>query len=187
MPDELVAFGARFLELAGTDASVLDAGCGAGRDMAWMEARGANVTGIDLSNGMLAEARRRVHGPLLQMDMCVLAFPGAHFGGVWCTASMLHLPKRGAPNALGEMWRVLIDGGILFLGLQEGTGEGWESGPYDISVERFFARYRAEEVEDMLQRAGFITKERGGNDAGTRRWLQFLATKGPQPRRQHGE
>lgn len=177
MPKDLATLATRFLELVGPEAQILDVGCGAGRDMAWMESRGATVTGIDLSTGMLAEAGRQVHGPLLQMNMRHLSFPDAHFGGVWCTASLLHLPKREAPDALREMCRVLVSDGILFLGIQEGTGEGWEAGPHDIPVERFFARYRLEEVEDMLSRVGFVILEHHRFDAGSRRWLQFLAKK----------
>jgi malonyl-CoA O-methyltransferase len=38
---------------------VLDLGCGTGRHALWLAARGAAVTGVDFSEGMLAEARRK--------------------------------------------------------------------------------------------------------------------------------
>lgn len=177
MPEDLATLATRFLELVRQGAKILDVGCGAGRDMAWMEARGARVTGVDLSAGMLAEARRQVRGALLQMDMRRLNFPDARFGGVWCTASLLHLPKREAPGALREMRRVLVPHGILFLCIQEGAGEGWESAPYDVAVDRFFARYRMEETNDTLSRAGFVILACHRTDAGSRRWLQILAKK----------
>jgi 2-polyprenyl-3-methyl-5-hydroxy-6-metoxy-1,4-benzoquinol methylase len=40
---------------------VLDIGCGVGRWSRWLAARGADVTGVDVSTTMIAEARRRVH------------------------------------------------------------------------------------------------------------------------------
>ncbi|HTT06114.1 MAG TPA: class I SAM-dependent methyltransferase [Steroidobacteraceae bacterium] len=40
---------------------VLDIGCGVGRWSRWLAARGAEVTGVDVSPTMIAEARRRVH------------------------------------------------------------------------------------------------------------------------------
>ena len=40
---------------------VLDIGCGVGRWSRWLAACGAEVTGIDVSPTMIAEARRRVH------------------------------------------------------------------------------------------------------------------------------
>jgi malonyl-CoA O-methyltransferase len=39
--------------------AVLDLGCGTGRHAVWMAAAGANVTAVDFSEGMLAEARRK--------------------------------------------------------------------------------------------------------------------------------
>lgn len=38
---------------------VLDLGCGTGRHALWLAAAGAHVTGVDFSEGMLAEARGR--------------------------------------------------------------------------------------------------------------------------------
>lgn len=177
MPEELAACATWFLAQIGPGAGILDVGCGAGRDMAWMEARGARATGVDLSAGMLAEARRKVRGPLLQMDMRRLNFPAARFGGVWCTASLLHLPRREAPDALREMRRVLVPDGILFLGIQEGAGEGWETAPYDVPVDRFFARYQMEEATAMVSRAGFVVLACHRTAAGSRHWLQILARK----------
>jgi ubiquinone/menaquinone biosynthesis C-methylase UbiE len=174
MPAELAAYCAHFLEIAGSNAHILDVGCGAGRDMAWMEARGAQVTGIDFSHGMLAEARRRTHGPLMQMDMRHLDFPDDSFTGIWCTASLLHLPRRDAPCALSEMRRVLLPGNPLFLGLQEGAGECWEAVPYAPQYQRLFTRYRQDEADDLLRSAGFTIEECGHTSAGGRRWLQLL-------------
>ena len=133
------------------------------------------VTGIDPSSGMLAQARARVRGDQLRMNLCRLAFSAGRFQGVWCMASLLRLPKAEAPDALGEMRRVLLPGGALLLGLQEGEGEIWESAPYG-TAERLFVRYTPGEAEALLNLAGFSVHERAANDAGRRRWLQFLAT-----------
>jgi ubiquinone/menaquinone biosynthesis C-methylase UbiE len=183
MPEELIRFGMRFLARVGPAARILDLGCGAGRDLAWLVMRGARAVGVDLSAGMLAQARTTAPGPLAQMDMRGLAFPAGCFDGVWCVASFLHLPKADAPGALREMRRVLRPGGPLFLGIQEGSGEGWEGwapGPY-AHVQRLFARYSPQEVEGLLANAGFTVVERGSSQAGTRRWLQFLAVRDREP------
>ncbi len=174
MPSDLLALGVRFLTLVGPGARILDAGCGAGRDMAWLEGQGAVVTGIDLSRGMLAQARPGTRGNLVRMDLRRLALRSGRFRGVWCMASLLHVPKADAPDALRELRRVLAPGGALCLGLQEGEGEAWERVPYG-TVERLFARYTPEEVEALLDRAGFTVREWHANRAGARRWLQFLA------------
>ncbi len=175
MPPNLAVLNARFLAHLGPAARVLDLGCGPGRDMAWMEAQGIAVTGVDLSAGMLAQARTVVRGELRQMDMCHLDLPDGHFDGVWCCASLLHVPKARARLALAEMRRVLIPTGMLYLGIQEGAGEAWESGGPFGDVERLFARYTPDEADALLRDAGFNIIERGRGDAGTRHWLNVLA------------
>ena len=174
MPSELRAAADRFLQQAGAGARVLDLGCGTGRDMAWLEALDAPVVGADLSMGMLARAKRRVGGLLAKMDMRTLGFQEDRFQGVWCNAAILHLPRAEASVALAEIQRVLTPGGTLFLSVQEGTGEGWETGPYG-GVERFFARYNQSEMETLLITCGFSVLERTSTSAGERRWLSFLA------------
>jgi len=126
MPARVVEFGTRFVSHLPHAACVLDAGGGPGYHMAWMEAQGVHVTGIDLSNEMLAQARMRVRGEVVQMDMCQLTFPAASFEGIWCCASFFHIPKAQATTALSQMQRVLIPEGMLYLSLLEGQDETWE-------------------------------------------------------------
>ena len=140
VPENLVPLAQMLVRHIGPSGHVLEVGCGTGRDMAWFEAQGVRVTGIDLSSGMLAYARELVDGPLCQMNMCQIALPSGHFEGVWSAASLLHLPKRYVPQALQEIKRVLKPGGMLVLSVQEGGGEGWEES-YVPGVQRFFARY----------------------------------------------
>jgi ubiquinone/menaquinone biosynthesis C-methylase UbiE len=173
MPPLLVKLATRFLARLEAGAKVLDIGCGDGKHMAWMESHGLHVTGIDISTGMLAQARTIVRGELLKMDMCHLTFPPASFAGIWCSASLLHLPKAQAPDALRQMHRILTPEGTLFLGLQEGEGEGWQVTRF--GVERFFARYTSEEVETLLSQTNFSLNEYHRDATGPRPWLNFFA------------
>lgn len=173
MPDPLAGLGRQFLERLPARPVILDAGCGSGRDMAWFEANRARVTGIDLSSGMLAQARTRVEGALVQMDMTALAFPKHVFDGVWCMASLLHLPKASVPLALSELHRVLNSNGTLVLAVQEGSSEGWESGIYP-GVERYFARYELEEIRALMHSAGFIDVSANRHPSPSQTWLHLI-------------
>jgi ubiquinone/menaquinone biosynthesis C-methylase UbiE len=177
MPDDLVCGMARFLSLMGGRGPVLDIGCGAGRDMAWIErVSGLDVVGVDLSAGMLAQARRSARGPLLRMDMRRLACADAAFRGVWCCAALLHVPRSDITGALGEIRRVLAPEGALFLAVQEGSGEGWEEGAhYGPKVERYFARYSVEDLCGLLMGAGLRPEHVWFNQTGARRWINVLA------------
>ncbi|HEY2553424.1 MAG TPA: class I SAM-dependent methyltransferase [Streptosporangiaceae bacterium] len=106
------------LALAGDVAGrrVLDAGCGSGVLTAALRDRGAEVTGIDSSAGLLDLARARL-GPdlaLLQADLASpLPFPDAAFDDV--TASLvLHYLEDWQPTLL-EFRRVLRQAGRLIV------------------------------------------------------------------------
>jgi len=155
MPDSLAALGGQVLARLPPSPRILDVGCGPGRDMAWFEARGASVTGIDISMEMLARAGKRTSGTLTQMDMRHLDFPDASYSAVWSIASLLHIPKPEALTVVSEFRRVVQDGGVVAVAVKRGTGERWVERPYG---QRFFAYYEPAELESLLTLAGLRTE-----------------------------
>jgi ubiquinone/menaquinone biosynthesis C-methylase UbiE len=165
-----------FLNEIGSPARILELGCGHGRDVAWFEAHGINVVGADLSSGMLAEATTRAHGPFLQLDMRHLAFGSDAFSGVWCNAAILHLPKVEVRAALCGIRRVLVPQGLLFVSIQVGEDETWESVCYAQTVDRFFARYAVGEFRLALESAGFAVIDQCDLCEGPKRhWAHYLS------------
>jgi ubiquinone/menaquinone biosynthesis C-methylase UbiE len=176
MPERLVELGERFLGYLAKGARILDVGCGCGRDMAWMEAQGFRTAGIDLSSGMLTQARKLVRGEIWHMDMCHLAFPDASFEGIWCSSALLHVPRALAPVALGQLRRVLSPAGMLFLSLLEGKSDRWESEASEFAhVQRLFVYYPQTLVTTYLSHAGFVPVEQYRDTAGNHIWLNVLA------------
>jgi SAM-dependent methyltransferase len=106
------------LALAGDVAGrrILDAGCGCGPLFAALRDRGATVTGMDKSAGMLDLARRRLgdEADLLVAELgSPLPFPDDTFDDI--TASLvLHYLEDWGP-ALAELRRVLRTGGRLIV------------------------------------------------------------------------
>src|ERR1700689_4570282 len=106
------------LALAGDVAGrrILDAGCGSGPLFAALRDRGAIVTGIDKSTGMLKLARRRLgDGAGLQVaDLgSTLPFPADTFHDVPAPLVLPYLQDWGP--ALAELRRVLKPGGRLIV------------------------------------------------------------------------
>jgi len=173
MSANLVALAMRLIAHVGPNGHIVDVGCGTGRDMAWFEARGLSVTGLDLSTGMLAYARDQVDGDLCAMNMCNLGFQAEYFDGAWCCASLLHLPKDCAPNALQEIYRVVKPKGVLVLSIQEGDSEGWEKSKF--GTERYFARYQVAEMKTMLTENGFYSSEiEVSPGSNSHSWLAYV-------------
>ena len=154
MPEQVAEMATRLIAQIQPDERILDLGCGPGRDLAWFVAHGTRVTGADLSAGMLVESWRIVNVGLCQMDFRRLGFANGSFSGVWCNAALLHLPKREVPAALAEIRRILSPGGCFFASVQQGYGESIEINPLN-GAQRFFARYQAPEMIELLENAGF--------------------------------
>ncbi|NUW45276.1 methyltransferase domain-containing protein [Nonomuraea rhodomycinica] len=106
------------LELAGevTGRRILDAGCGSGPLFAALRDRGAIVTGIDASAGMLELAGRRLgaDADLRVADLAgPLPFPDGAFDDV-IASLVLHYLEDWGPT-LAELRRVLRPGGRLLV------------------------------------------------------------------------
>ncbi len=175
-------------------APVLDAGCGPGRDARALAAHGLPVLGIDLSQGMLDEAQERTARRLPQgsvryaiMDLRRLDLPDACCRGVWCSASLLHLPRHVAPRAVAELTRVARADApvVVFLKEQQSGGANQHFLPYfrsdEASPRRFFTYYTADEARILLTGAGLVvddlSAEPNMSDPGGPGWLALLARK----------
>jgi SAM-dependent methyltransferase len=174
---------------------VLDAGCGAGRDARALAASGTPVLAIDLSQGMLDEAISRTARRLPQgsiryalMDLRRLELPEACCRGVWCSASLLHLPPAVAPRAVAQLARVARPGAPVTVLLKRRYGDLVEhmeryqySQPADLpDPERYFAYYTTEEARALLEDAGLRVREALSMDVsgkGFHRWVVLHATK----------
>ncbi len=142
-----------FRRMIPTSGLVLDVGCGAGQYARALEARGLRVVGLDLSLGLLRQAQAAGTDRLVCADMRCLPFADDCSDGCFVCASLLHLPRTQAPKALSEFRRVLGTGGALYIGVKEGEGEEWVAD--QEGYERFFAYYRLEEIDWLIQAAGF--------------------------------
>jgi malonyl-CoA O-methyltransferase len=97
--------------------SVLDLGCGTGRHSLWLAARGADVTAVDFSEGMLAEARRKPGADAVRFlvhDLHEpLPFADAAFDRVVSGLVLEHLQDLG--GFFREAHRVLRPGGAAVI------------------------------------------------------------------------
>jgi SAM-dependent methyltransferase len=97
---------------------ILDAGCGAGRNLAWFGRNGFEVYGIDADATAIARVREAGIAPaenLVAGSVTSLPWPDGHFHGVICNALLHVLPGRTElEQAVRETWRVLAPGGVWF-------------------------------------------------------------------------
>ncbi len=93
-------------------ARLLDVGCGTGWYLQHLSPWCAEAVGVDLSQGMLAQARRRLpEAELVQADARDLPFGEGRFDLVLSTRVLSHI--AGPEAALAEARRVLRPGGLV--------------------------------------------------------------------------
>jgi SAM-dependent methyltransferase len=98
----------------GPDTSLLDVGCGAGLVLRLAADRGAEVSGLDASDGMIEIARRRVPGaPVVQGEIEDLPYADAAFDVVTGFNSFQYAARPA--NALNEARRVAAPRGRVLL------------------------------------------------------------------------
>lgn len=133
-----------FLALVVEGGTILDAGCGSGRDTKAFLDRGYQVTGIDASAKMVEATKRLTGQPTKQLDIQELDWTD-EFDGIWACASLLHVPLAELDDVLARFAAALHPGGICYLSLKEGVGERMQG-------ERLFVDFTEDSLQDRLKR-----------------------------------
>ena len=139
---------------------ILDAACGTGRYCGLFQRRGAEVVGIDFSEGMLRVARQKMPTVAFHcVDLTgVLPFPDASFDKVNCAQALKHLPDLKSP--LTELARVVKPCGTITFSVThpEMDWEGYEmscglsfnlAAESDIHHHRFWQYFEAIDRADL--------------------------------------
>jgi len=119
---------------------VLDMGCGTGRFTVPLAQRGAQVTGLDLSEAMLAVAASKLdeaglRADMRQGDMACLPFPDGSFDTVTSMLALMHIPLKDRPAVFREVSRVLKPGGRMLLCVKNSVFERLFKGDRFASVD----------------------------------------------------
>jgi SAM-dependent methyltransferase len=111
--------------------TILDFGCGPGRDLKTFTDLGHVAVGLDGSARFAAMAREYSGCEVLEQDFLALDLAPARFDGVFANAVLFHVPTRELPRVLGELHAALKPGGVLFSSNPHGANqEGWNRERY---------------------------------------------------------
>lgn len=134
--------------------SILDLGCGPGRDLMAFTALGHVAIGLDGSPSFCAMARAHSGCEVWQQDFFSLSLPAARFDGVFANASLFHLPAALLPAALTTLRNTLKPRGVLFASNPRGGGEEGYNG------ERYACYHDESSWCAFVRAAGFDELER---------------------------
>ena len=113
--------------------TLLDFGCGPGRDLKTFHGLGHIAIGLDGAASLVAMARADTGCEVWQQDFLALNLPVACFDGVFANASLFHVPVAALPRVLRELHTTLKRGGELFSSNPRGHNEaGWSGDRYGV-------------------------------------------------------
>lgn len=133
--------------------SILDLGCGPGRDLRAFREKGHFAIGLD-GCGKFAEMARCYSGcEVWQQDFLKLDLPEGRFDGIFANASLFHVPLRELPRVLRELHAALKARSVLFSSNPRGENqEGWKNG-------RYGCYHDVESWRRLMTEAGFCELE----------------------------
>ena len=138
-------------ELASTNASILDAGCGTGGLIKALQGVGApwTIKGLDYSPVACSYARERTSVPIEEGSIEALPFDDGQFDAVLTADVICQIDD--ASVALAEFRRVLKSGGILAINV---AAYNWMRSYHDELMDTRY-RFRRSELANLLRQAGF--------------------------------
>ena len=149
--------------------TLLDFGCGPGRDLPALGANGRIAVGLDGSAAFVAMARVATGCEVLHQNFLALDLPAARFDGIFANASLQHVPGDALPAVLLRLHAALKPGGVLLASIPHGDDdEGWNGARYS----RF---HTLDGLRGFMRGAGFVEIEHYWRPPGLpraeQRWL----------------
>ncbi|MBO0844468.1 MAG: DUF480 domain-containing protein [Nocardioides sp.] len=141
---------------------VVEVGCGPGHVTAYLAEAGVDATGMDVSPGMVAEARRRFPDGSYEVgDLRRLMRPNTAPG--WSAVlgwySLIHLAASELPDVVSALWRPLAPGGWLVLAMHAGSEVQHHASWFDVPVDLDFVLHEPGDVVAIVKAAGLVDVE----------------------------
>ncbi|MXG88676.1 DUF480 domain-containing protein [Nocardioides sp. YIM 123512] len=141
---------------------VVEVGCGPGHVTAHLAEAGADATGLDLSPGMVEQARSRYPDGVYETgDLRRLMRPTSAPGwsAVLAWYSLIHSAASELPDAIGALTRPLLPGGLLVLAMHTGDAVRHLDAWFDVPVDLDFVLHDRAQVVALVEAAGLVDVE----------------------------
>ncbi len=171
---EMESLYAPFLRYLPEQASILDLGCGSGRDILAFKKKGYQVEAIDYSAELVKKARELTNIEVRQQSFYDLA-ENNKYDGIWACASLLHCERDRLTEVLGLIFKALKLNGVCYMSFKYGNTDREIEG-------RSFTDLNEQQVHDLLKQIDqalllqqWITVDKRPDR--TEEWLNILIRK----------
>ena len=164
-----------FLSYLNEGDSILDFGCGSGRDTKYFLSMGYKVDATDGSEEIC-----KVASDYTGINVKCLLFNELDeidkYDGIWACASILHLDRDDLIDVFHRIVRALKDNGILYTSFKYSEFEGMRNGRYftDFTIESF-NEFQTNIPEFIIEKKWITSDVRVGRE--DEKWLNLIMRK----------
>ena len=164
-----------FLSYLNEGNSILDLGCGSGRDTKYFLSKGYKVDAMDGSMEIC-----KVASDYTGINVKCLLFNELDeidkYDGIWACASILHLDRDDLIDVFHRIARALKDNGILYTSFKYSEFEGMRNGRYftDFTIESF-NEFQTNIPEFIIEKKWITSDVRAGRE--DEKWLNLIMRK----------
>ena len=165
----------KFLRHIPDNGTILDLGCGSGRDSLYFLEKGYIVTSVDASEEMVRLSSELTGQKTQYLRMQDIEFKN-EFNGIWACASLLHIDKKLTESVFNILCNALRDDGVLYASYKYGKGTS-------ILEDRYYNNYDETSFAEVIDNVNnfeiltyWITKELRPNRIDEK-WLNVILKK----------
>ena len=165
----------RFITKLHKPATILDFGCGSGRDTKYFLEQGFLVEAIDGSKELCRIASEYTGISVRQMFFQELN-EVEKYDGIWACSSILHLPVKELREVMQKMVAALKQKGIIYTSFKYGTFEGERNGRYFTDMTEAAFSELIKDIQALEIEEQWITSDvRPGR--AEEKWLNLILRK----------
>ncbi len=129
-------------------ATILDIGCGSGRDLLWLQNAGFLPTGFEQSASLANLAKEHSGCLVIESDFCDYDFSQLTFDALVLVGALVHQPRSSMHGIIASITRALKAGGYMLITIKEGTGRS------SVADGREFTLWGKDEIEEVYRACG---------------------------------
>ncbi|MDA3896651.1 MAG: class I SAM-dependent methyltransferase [Desulfobacteraceae bacterium] len=115
-----------FVQTIPSQISILDVGCGSGRDLHWLRKQGFHVTGFERSPGLASLARNHSGCEVIEGDFATYDFSPHSFDAILASGSLVHVPHENLTTVLENIFQAFNQNPnhalYMYISLKAGNG-----------------------------------------------------------------
>ena len=155
-------------------AKILDAGCGSGRDTLAFLKMGYQVDAFDASFEMVKLVAKQT-GLDVQQKRFEEIESVNHYDGIWCCASLLHVPLLDLPKIMLKLARSLKPCGIWYVSFKHGKKEREKDGRHFTDLNKQSLKQLVSQVKNVNILKMWITED--ARPKRSDKWLNAILKK----------